>query len=112
VGYYVDHGVGVSVNCEIESPASVHPTLPDTPLLVEFLGSQRRVPDIVRKKLNLLVASFPDLQRGLYIAAQKASRIYDLQLLPPVGASLGERNANAVSPEKIDLGGLLLNGLM
>lgn len=69
---------------EVESPASVHATLPEIERLIVLLGAQRWMMEVFEEQSALFVEGFPNFRWRRGVLLQEALRIAD----PHLGADL------------------------
>ncbi len=68
----------IALDGEIESPASIHPGLPNSTRLVIFLGAEGRVPEVANQEGGSSVEGALNVRRGALIASAEALRIEQL----------------------------------
>ena len=71
----VQQVVAVRVDQKIKSPATIHSALPDAPRFIEFLGSHRRMSQVLSEKYDLLITLLPNLGRSIGVAPLKSLRV-------------------------------------
>ncbi len=70
--------VRIALYGEIESPAPIHPGLPNSTRLVILLGAQGRVAEVANQIGGSSVEGALDVRRGALIASAEALRIEQL----------------------------------
>ena len=72
VGDDIQEDVSIPLNAEVKAPASSHPSLPDVAGFVIFLGSKRRVAEVLEEETCFAVHRPLDLGRSVGVALQEA----------------------------------------